>query len=519
VAFFATVFLVFVDLALRSTPPAAPAGPSRFAWWLVALALLFLMNAQILGRILQSRAPRTLPFRWRIGTAVASGVPFLGLYAFAAAARRMSGPGKSQEEPLALGAPGGSQTSHSRSLDDRWTRVVVREWSAMSYFVSNLVVLLWIFSALPGRTWGTIGVSVLLHAAAASGLVLHVLAGARTTRAIQVPPSNLLVPASLTLFTVPFVPFLGFVLYAFAIPRLAERTLPRALLESRAAPTREKGRELTDTNRSLLGTYALKSASLIADGAALSWLAYRAAEELTSQRGAIWAVIDWVFGVGLALGGVGLLLMLIRTLQRWIRIKSLLGFLDRNPAHRYLAASQLALVMGLYLGYQLFAGDGRKVGELVALAALCGTAVSFPRIFLSAPGEADRTVARAGWTVFFAAFAISGFGWANGHESTETMLWLFGICTALFPFAVPLFIRRQLLVRLLAPFGPGDMRDLAWSRPLRRSLRFLTVTALLPFGGLAVPAWIWIRYRYWPDFEREWQERVSRSSAGRREDR
>ena len=513
VAFFATVFLVFVDLALRSTPPAEPASPSRFTWWLAALSLLFLMNAQILGRILQSRAPRTLPLRWRIGTAVASGVPFLGLYAFAAAARRMSGSGKSQEEPLALEAPGGSQPPHSRSLDDRWTRVVVREWSAMLYFVSNLIVLLWIFSALPGRTWGTVGVSVLLHAAAASGLVLHVLAGARTARAVQVPPSNLLVPASLTLFTVPFVPFLGFVLYAFAIPRLAERTLPRVLLESRAAPTREKRRELTDTDRSFLWIYALKSASLIADGAALSWLAYSAAEELTSQRGIIWVVIDWVFGVGLALGGVGLLLMLIRmlirTLQRWFRIKSLLGFLDRNPAHRYLAASQLALVMGLFLGYQLFAGNGRRVGEVVALVALCGTVVSFPRIFLSAPGEADRTVARAGWTVFFAAFAISGFEWANGHEPTEAMLWLFGICTALFPLAVPLFIRRQLLVRLLAPFGPDDMRDLAWSRPLRRSLRFLTVTALLPFGGLAVPAWIWVRYRHWPRFEREWHERMS----------
>ena len=93
------------------------------------------------------------------------------------------------------------------------------------------------------------------------------------------------------------------------------------------------------------------------------------------------------------------------------------------------------------------------------------------------------------------------------------MLWLFRVGTAFLPFAVPLFILRQLLVRLLTPFGPDDIR-------LRPALLFLTVTALLPLGGLTVPAWIWIRYRYWPDFEREWHERALRSKeTERREDR
>src|SRR6185369_3093183 len=252
VAFFATVFLVFADLALRSTPPTKAAGASRFPWWLVALVFLLLANAEILGRILRSRASRALPVRWWIGTAVACGVPFLGLYAFAAAVRRLSKAGKGEEDPLSLGTPGGSQPS--RSLGDRWAQLIIREWSAIFYFATNLIVIVWTFSTLAGRAWTTIGVSVLLHAAAASGLVLHALAGARTTRAVQVPLAVLLVPASLTLFPVPFVPFFGFVLYLFAVPRMAERTLSRALQESRGATKPEMGRDLTDTDRYLLWT-------------------------------------------------------------------------------------------------------------------------------------------------------------------------------------------------------------------------------------------------------------------------
>jgi hypothetical protein len=369
-------------------------------------------------------------------------------------------------------------------------------------------------------------------------------AAARPSRAVQVTPAMLLVPASLTLVPVPFVPFLGYVLYAFAVPRMAERSLIRALLESRRSTARlprwlelqdalrrarrleprrwlprprlpDPVRELEDTRRYLLWTYAIKSAVLVFDGAAVSWLMFWATARFNFHRGVVPTVISVIAGVSLALGGIGLLLMLVRTLQNRVRAEGRLSFLDRHPAHRYLAASQLAFATGLFLGGPLFAGDGRGVGDVVALAALCGTVVSFPRLFLSAPGEDDRTIAHAGWTVLFVVLALSGFGWATGHESTTAMLWLFQVCLVFFPLSVPLFIFRQLLPRLLRPFGLRDILAPEWSPSLRRSLRFLTVTALLPLGGLAVPAWIWIRYRYWPELEREWQGTMS-SIAGAR---
>ncbi len=543
VAFFATVFLIFVDLAPHDSLPPELASLPRGTWWIGPLILLFLANAVLLGRVLRSRALRALPVGWRIGTAVACSVPFLGLYAFIAAARRM--PGSVRGEPLSLKTPSGSRLCFRlRSLGDRWARVIVRAGGAKYYYVTNLLVLLWISLTLPGRTWGTIGLSVLLHAVAASGLVLHALAVVGTTRAGLVPLAMLLVPASLTLFMVPFVPLLGFFFYLIAIPRAPERSLIRTLQQNRISTTRlprwlqlrdalrqarrsglrkrrsspsvpDEIRELTDTDRYLLWTYVVKSASLIPDGAAVSWLAFWATEGTTSERDIVQAVITGVAGVALALGAVGLLLMLIRTLQHRVGAEGRFGFLDRHPVRRYLAASQLSLATGLFLGGPLFEGDGREVGIVAALAALCGAAVSFPRFLFSTPGKEDRTVAvGGGWAVFFAIFAISGFGWANGHESTEAMLWLFQFCLVFFPLAVPLFIYRQLLIRLLRPFGLRDLLDSEWPPSLRHSLRFLTVTALLPLGGLAVPAWIWIRYRHWPDFEREWHERVSRTRGG-----
>jgi len=541
VAFFATVFLIFVDFALHDSLPPELASLPRGIWWAGPLILLFLGNTVLLGRVLQRRALRALPVGWRIGTAVACSVPFLGLYAFIAAARRMSG--SVQEEPLSLRNPSGSHLCFRlHSLGDRWARVIVREGGAKYYYVTNLLVLLWISLTLPGRTWSTIGLSVVLHAAAASGLVLHALAVVRTTRAGLVPLARLLAPASLTLFMVPLIPFFGFVFYSiFTIPWAPQRALMRTLQQNRSStnrlprwlelrdslrrarrsglrerrsnsPVPGEIRELTDTDRYLLWTYILKSSSLVPDGAALSWLAFWATAGFSFQRGIVEALITGIAGVSLALGGVGLSLMLLRTFRHRVGAEGRFGLLDRHPVRRYLAASQLSLATGLFLGGPLFEEDGREVGIVVALAALCGAAVLFPRLLFSTPGREDRTVAVGGpWAAFFAIFAILGFEWANGHESTAAMLWLFRVCLVFFPFAVPLFIYRQLLIRLLRPFGLRDLLDPEWSPYLRRSLRFLTVTALLPLGGLAVPAWIWTRYRYWPDFEREWHERVSRS--------
>src|SRR5262245_28349866 len=80
VAFFATFFLIFVDLSLTSTPALEPAPSSRLSWRLGPLLLLFLCNSEILTRIAHSRVPFTLPISRRIGMALACGVPFLGLY-------------------------------------------------------------------------------------------------------------------------------------------------------------------------------------------------------------------------------------------------------------------------------------------------------------------------------------------------------------------------------------------------------------------------------------------------------
>jgi hypothetical protein len=60
-----------------------------------------------------------------------------------------------------------------------------------------------------------------------------------------------------------------------------------------------------------------------------------------------------------------------------------------------------------------------------------------------------------------------------------------------------------LLPWLLRPFKARPVLSSNLPVSLRTALAFLIVTAVAPFGGLAVPAWIWLRQRLWSNFERE----------------
>lgn len=390
------------------------------------------------------------------------------------------------------------------------------------------VLLLVFLEAGPRSGWLHLSVAGLLHLTAAGGLVLHTRSIARRMRAQADTPAHLFWPSLLTLFPIPFVPFLGFGMYAFALPSFSERTLIRVLAElqssaarlprwlelediieelDRARPwwkrfrrrARERPREEGDTALRLGWLYAIKSAASFFDGTALAWLLSRA--QVPGK------LLLAAAGIFCALGGLGLLLMLIRSLQQTVRAEGRLSFLDRHPVHRFLTASQLAFAAGLLSGRALFEDDGLFLGGVLTLGALCGLAAALPRMFLDSPRAPRRfSLKMALWSLFFAWIAMMG-------RSGDEYLWLLGACTAFMVPMLPLFILRQLLADLLKPFGLRDIVNPKRSRPLRRALLFLTVTALLPLGGLAVPAWIWIRYRHWPDFEREWQERVAFEAA------
>ncbi len=77
---------------------------------------------------------------------------------------------------------------------------------------------------------------------------------------------------------------------------------------------------------------------------------------------------------------------------------------------------------------------------------------------------------------------------------------------ALIASAVPLgvLLGAGLLPALLHPFSLGQLRRGELPPDIRRAVVFLAVTALLPLGGLAIPAWLWLKDRRWTGYERRW---------------
>ncbi|HSK76736.1 MAG TPA: hypothetical protein VLQ45_09780, partial [Thermoanaerobaculia bacterium] len=57
--------------------------------------------------------------------------------------------------------------------------------------------------------------------------------------------------------------------------------------------------------------------------------------------------------------------------------------------------------------------------------------------------------------------------------------------------------------RWLAPLRLSDLRDPRLPRPLRKRLGRIALTAILPFGGLALPWWGEVRRRYGSEIDRQ----------------
>lgn len=524
-----TLCAAYVDLELWQ--PSEPARSAVFPWWPVALALLFLGNLRFCGQILRSSTPWALSKAWRIGTTLAFGIPVLGFVALFATAR-WAPTGENPGETLTLES---RRSFHRlRSPFAGWTTRLFREWGAAFYLISNAAFLVGFLASAPPEK--AIGLSVLLHAMAAAGLAVHLWSEAPKTTAVRLVPALLL--ASTILSTIPFVSLIGFALYTRVMPKKDERLLMRALEETRKSSLRlPRGSHLRETwrrarssglknrlfssfdwggpwrqisdvrerqpsERSLLWLHLFKSVALLFDGAALFWLLLKPFEGFLET---VLASIAFVLlTVSSVLGGVGLLLMLLRLgMRRW-------SFLDRHPGHHYLVAHSLVLWTGAFSGYALHEGDGEMLGVGLGIFSLAAFVAWLSRLVpLAFLSGGPSKIEMGGIVLLIALFALAFLtgekpGWAGA------VLWLFGACTAVFPFAIPLFLLRRHIGALLRPFGPGDILDPAWPRPLRRTLLFLTITALLPLGGLAVPAWIWIRARRWPQFEREWEKRVAR---------
>jgi hypothetical protein len=254
----------------------------------------------------------------------------------------------------------------------------------------------------------------------------------------------------------------------------------------------------TDAYRRIASLYDYQTLGLVLDTGGLAWiLAWLGANQPALQplSGLLLAIQRQVPPV---LGSVALGVSALHFAVALLRIGGPLRQLDRQPYASYLAGGQLAIFAGYWLGTGVEAGHGREAGRLLML--LCNLAITTAALaFILEP--AIRRAVSGGRrmrdlvppvALLFGGMVLFGAGGPLG-----LLPFVLGAWTALAPLRT-WFLQRTFLPWLLRPFAWRDVTspDL----PAGMRLRLLALaTAVLPFGGLAVPLAIWLRHRRWPE--------------------
>jgi hypothetical protein len=184
----------------------------------------------------------------------------------------------------------------------------------------------------------------------------------------------------------------------------------------------------------------------------------------------------------------------------WQRVQALSSYL-RSGTLFLPAAGGLIGVLG---GAATARGDIRLAGALLDLfalfLALLGTVYAL-RGFVTKRFDLGQFAA---WGLLYSALATLGLllkTAASGGLAHRVVLLVIAVpCLHLLAGIV-------LLPALLRPFTPNDIWDSRRSCSLRVILALLTLTAVLPLGGLAAPFWIWARQKLWTRFLTEVQDR------------
>jgi uncharacterized membrane protein YhdT len=388
-------------------------------------------------------------------------------------------------------------------------------WIAMS-FVSVLVWAVWLAGARSLGAWHrplVLGVCLLLHLLSCGSIAQHLQFENRKSPVFGWRRIVLLGVPFLWLLAVPGI-VVGFFIYLLASP--SHRSLSwtgvtrdplwqglQGWLQRRwrGMPWFAQWRRPTGLFRSeghsrsqaeIIALYRLKTLLLAFESAGIAALVLRVPSLSTAIRPAVWAA--------LALGGMGLAIQMAGLLARLLRISRVDESLTRHPFGRYLLLTQTAFLAGTYGTLILIQGTIKEFGILLCLsAAFCGMmAVLFLLLPTSAsPSGPDMTL----WTFFYLAISASGGGVAiEGEDCRSGLLLFLKVSAALTPL-VSLGLFLFLGGWLLRPFSWRHVLDPRLPRQFRAVLALVSLTAVLPLGGLAIPFWIYARHRFWPRYE------------------
>jgi hypothetical protein len=254
------------------------------------------------------------------------------------------------------------------------------------------------------------------------------------------------------------------------------------------------GHGIQRAQNQVLKLYDLQAAALVFDAAALAW-------GLSWRSQALWMAPLALCGAATVLAAAHLGALLLRMPAR-------LRALDLHPYATCLARTQLALAAGVFLGVQIELGQAPAAGML--LTTICGLLAvlwaSVMMLRLALPKtplrrERFRDMAHE-VALLFALMPVFAVGGAWGILPRLFVAWM-----VVAPLRA-LLLGRTLLPWLLRPFSWRDAFAPELPAQVRAALVALTAAALLPGGGLAVPACIWLRHRLWPQaMAADWRRR------------
>jgi hypothetical protein len=202
----------------------------------------------------------------------------------------------------------------------------------------------------------------------------------------------------------------------------------------------------------------------------------------------------------LALAAFGVVAVVVRIWNRQLSTDPNTAWIFR--AER-LASTQLIFVTALLVGRGFVRNNPAEVSGIFGLSGLLGTfkhmAPGFLSMFLHVRDSEHHGAVNLPFWLYVCLLILSqGLDVTPdpfaGLESIRHGLLLLVI---LAPIGC-----RQALNWLLRPLTLAQVRSSELPKPLRRALVFVTITALMPFGGLAIPLWLGIRRRYGPEMER-----------------
>ncbi|HRC84809.1 MAG TPA: hypothetical protein PK413_04290, partial [Thermoanaerobaculia bacterium] len=186
------------------------------------------------------------------------------------------------------------------------------------------------------------------------------------------------------------------------------------------------------------------------------------------------------------------------------------GWGELGVLARQLGRSLLGLALGLGLAEALLLEDPRRATDVLETAALVGglylLASWVGSLLPPLPGDSredDRLV------IFWVGLVVLSAALGRGLESQGELgsrSWL--LLLALVRWLPAWFmVTMALAVRsLFHPLPTTALRSRKLARSTRLVLFGVLLTAVAPLGGLAAPAWVWLRRHRWPLWWRQCQE-------------